>query len=272
MKGAGTTPSENPPLNRVNVLGVGISTINLKSATIAFQEAIRRREKGYVCITGVHGVMESQRDDRLRRIHNEAFLCTPDGMPMVWVGRLKGFKEMSRVYGPDLMLEIFGISAECGFRHFFYGGANGVAEILKKEMERRFPGVQIVGTFEPPFRPLNPQEEATLQTAIRETKPDIMWVGLSTPKQEKFMAEYLPKLDVTLMVGVGAAFDFHAGRVKQAPRWMQRSGLEWFFRLCTEPRRLWKRYLTNNPRFIWHLALQLAGLRKYPLERDRSST
>jgi N-acetylglucosaminyldiphosphoundecaprenol N-acetyl-beta-D-mannosaminyltransferase len=130
----------------------------------------------------------------------------------------------------------------------------------------RFPGLQVVGCYTPPFRALNPDEVSALQKQIREARPDIMWVGLSTPKQEKFMAEYLPLLDVTLMVGVGAAFDFHSGRVKQAPRWMQRSGLEWFFRLCSEPRRLAKRYFRNNPRFVWKIAGQISGVKKYALD------
>ena len=251
---------------RVNVLGVGISAINLSIARQLFTEAVRQNRKGYVCVTGVHGVMESQKDSELRRIHNEAFLCTPDGMPMVWVGKLRGHKEMSRVYGPDLMLDVFDISQQQGLKHFFYGGANGVAEKLKTKFHKRFPSATIVGTYEPPFRPLTAAEEIELQTRVRETKPDVFWVGLSTPKQEKFMAEFLPKLDVTLMVGVGAAFDFHAGTVKQAPRWVQRSGFEWLYRLCREPRRLWKRYLTNNPKFLWNIFLQLTGLREYPLE------
>jgi bacterial polymer biosynthesis proteins, WecB/TagA/CpsF family len=253
-------------IQRVNVLGVGVSAINMEMAKRAFTEAIQARKKGYVCVTGVHGIMESQNDPQLRSIHNNAFLVTPDGMPMTWMGRLQGFKGMSRVYGPDLMLDIMEISRESGFRHFLYGGANGVARELKGRLEERFPGVEIVGTYEPPFRPLNPEEEDELKRQVAESRPDIFWVGLGTPKQEKFMAEYLPMLDVALMVGVGAAFDFHTGRVAQAPRWMQRSGLEWFFRLCVEPRRLWRRYLKNNPRFAFQAACQLSGIRKFALD------
>lgn len=258
-------------IQRVNVLGVGVSAINLDLAKEAFVDALKNRKKGYVCVTGVHGVMESQDDPKIREIHNHAFLVTPDGMPMTWMGRLQGFKEMSRVYGPDLMLEILEISRAHGFRHFFYGGANGVAQELKERLEKRFPGIQIVGTYEPPFRPLNSDEEKILKQLVAETKPDILWVGLSTPKQEKFMAEYLPKLEVTLMVGVGAAFDFHSGRIRQAPRWMQRMGLEWFFRLCVEPKRLWKRYFKNNPRFVVGAICQLVGIKKFPLPDEISS-
>jgi len=255
-------------IDRVNVLGVGLSAINLEIAQKAFAEAIQQKQKGYVCITGVHGVMESQTHPAIRGIHNRAFLCTPDGMPMVWVGKLRGFKHMDRVYGPDLMLDICKLSVERGFKHFFYGGANGVAKELKAKLEVRFPGIQIVGTYEPPFRPLNTDEEKTLAEMVRQTKPDILWVGLSTPKQEKFMSEYLPKLDVTLMVGVGAAFDFHAGKVRQAPRWIQRSGFEWLFRLCHEPRRLWKRYFRNNPLFLFRILCQFSGLKKYSIEEN----
>lgn len=251
--------------NRVNVLGVGISALNLQTALAEIAGAIAARRKGYICVTGVHGVMEAQSDGAFRNILNNAFLCTPDGMPMVWMGKANGQREMTRVYGPDLMLDICAWSETNSCRHFFFGGAPGVADLLAEKLRTRFPKMQIVGTFVPPFRPLNPEEENELREKIRTTQPDIVWVGLSTPKQEKFMAEYLPKLDTTLMIGVGAAFDFLSGRVKQAPRWMQRSGLEWFYRLCSEPRRLAGRYLKNNPMFIAKIAAQLCGLKKYTL-------
>jgi len=251
--------------NRVNVLGVGISVLNLERARAEIAEAVRARRKGYICVTGVHGVIEAQGDESFRKILNNAFLCTPDGMPMVWLGRIHGHPEMRRVYGPDLMLDICAWSETNPCRHFFFGGAPGVAELLAEKLKTRFPKMEIAGTFTPPFRPLNPAEEAELCEKIRAARVDILWVGLSTPKQEKFMAEYLPKLDATLMVGVGAAFDFLSGRVKQAPRWMQRSGLEWFYRLCSEPRRLAGRYFKNNPLFVAKVAMQLSGLKKYTL-------
>jgi N-acetylglucosaminyldiphosphoundecaprenol N-acetyl-beta-D-mannosaminyltransferase len=251
---------------RVNVLGVGISVLNLKTALDEIAAAVRERRKGYICVRDAHGVMLAQKDAAFRRILNEAFLCTPDGMPMVWMGRLRGHREMSRVYGPDLMLEVCAWSEKNPCRHFFYGGVEGVAGLLAKKLKEKFPKLEVIGTYTPPFRPLNAGEEKELQEMISVAKPDIMWVGLSTPKQEKFMVEFLPKLDVTLMIGVGAAFDFHAGRVRQAPRWMQRSGLEWLFRMACEPRRLGKRYLKNNPLFALKIAAQLSGLKKYPLE------
>jgi len=231
---------------RVNVLGVGIHVLNLSTALKEIAAAVRERRKGYICVTGVHGVMEAQTDAVFRRILNGAFLCTPDGMPMVWMGKI--WSETS------------------GCRHFFYGGAPGVAEDLRARLTARFPRLQVVGCYTPPFRALNAAEAAQLQQTIHAAQPDILWVGLSTPKQEKFMVEYLPKLDVTLMAGVGAAFDFHSGRVSQSPRWMQRSGLEWFYRLCQEPRRLAGRYLKNNPLFVLKIAGQLGRLKKYSLE------
>lgn len=252
--------------NRVNVLGVGISVINLESALASIGDAVPARRKGYICVTGVHGVMEAQNDAAFRKILNAAFLCTPDGMPMVWMGKIRGHSEMRRVYGPDLMLDVCAWAEKNPCRHFFFGGEPGVAEALAGKLKARFPKLEIAGTFTPPFRPLNAGEEKQLAETVRAARPDILWVGLSTPKQEKFMAEFLPKLDVTLMIGVGAAFDFFSGRVKQAPRWMQRSGLEWFYRLCQEPRRLAKRYLKNNPLFVLKITGQLCGLKKYLLE------
>jgi len=249
---------------RVNVLGVGISVLNLRTALAAMADAISRRRKGYLCVTGVHGVMEAQADEGFKKILNGAFLCTPDGMPMVWAGRLRGHREMGRVYGPDLMLDVCAWSETSGARHFFYGGAEGVADLLVRNLKARFPKMPVAGTFTPPFRPLNEAEVLGLQAQIAAARPDILWVGLSTPKQEKFMAEFLPRLEVTLMVGVGAAFDFHSGRVRQAPRWMQRSGLEWFYRLCREPRRLAWRYFRNNPWFVLKSVGQLTGWTQYP--------
>jgi N-acetylglucosaminyldiphosphoundecaprenol N-acetyl-beta-D-mannosaminyltransferase len=249
---------------RFNVLGVSVSGMNLGVAVDAMLKAVRERRKGYVCVTGVHGVIEAQDDPEFRAILNHSFLTTTDGMPLVWLGRRALGREVERVYGPDLMLLAMG--AMHGVRHFFYGGAEGVAEELRARLHERFPEAIICGTYTPPFRPLTLDEEVELREVLRVHRPDIIWVGLSTPKQERFMATYLASLPTVLMVGVGAAFDFHSGRVRQAPRWMQRTGLEWLYRMFTEPRRLARRYLVNNPRFLWLIALQLLRLRKYPLE------
>lgn len=228
-------------------------------------DAIARREKGYICVTDVHVVMQAQRDEAFRSVLNSAFLCTPDGMPIVWMSRLQGHLNVSRVYGPDLMQEVLQKSSSLGTRHFLYGGHDGSGLLLKRKLIERFPGLPIVGLFEPPFRPLNAEEEKALASQVSQSKPDIIWVGIGAPKQELFMAQYLERLDTVLMVGVGAAFDLFSGLKHQAPRWMQRSGLEWFFRLCQEPRRLLRRYLRNNPAFVWRALLQLARLKTYAI-------
>jgi N-acetylglucosaminyldiphosphoundecaprenol N-acetyl-beta-D-mannosaminyltransferase len=248
------SPSELP---RVDVLGVGVSAITMDRALGTIDSWIARREQHYVCITGVHGVMESQRDERLREIHNRAGMVTPDGMPLVWLSRLNGVRDVERVYGPDLMAACCDRSQAHGYTHFFYGGGDGVPELLAERLRERFAGLRIVGSYSPPFRPMTPEEDEALVDRINQAAPDIVWVGLSTPKQERWMAEHVGRLRAPVMVGVGAAFDFHAGLKRQAPRWMQRSGLEWLFRLMTEPRRLWRRYLVNNPSFIWLLTRSL---------------
>lgn len=253
-------------IERTNVLGVGISAINIPMALEVLDAWIRQQHHTYVCITGVHGVMESQADPELRKIHNQAGLVTPDGMPMVWMSRLAGHKHVDRVYGPDLMLAVCEASLQRGYRHFFYGGNEGVPELLRDKLQEKFPGLQVVGTYSPPFRSLTPEEDAAIVAQINAARPDIVWVGLSTPKQERWMAAHLGKVQAPVMIGVGAAFDFHAGLKPQAPRWMQRSGLEWFFRMVSEPKRLARRYLQNNPRFVMAVLMQLLGLRRYKLD------
>jgi N-acetylglucosaminyldiphosphoundecaprenol N-acetyl-beta-D-mannosaminyltransferase len=251
---------------RANVLGVGISVIDQERAREILFKAVRRGDRGYVAVTGVHGVMEAQSDPGLMRILNEALLTTPDGMPMVWMGRAQGKAAIRRVYGPDLMLNLCEHSPAAGFTHFFYGGNPGVADELAEKLMARFPGLRVVGTFTPPFRRLNDEEVRELQRRVRETRPDFLWVGLSTPKQEKFMAEFMPVLpEAKVMIGVGAAFDLLTGRVKQAPPWMQRNGLEWLYRWVQEPARLTRRYFVNNPRFVLKAGAQLLRLKSYPI-------
>lgn len=254
---------QGPVIPRTNVLGVGVSAINMRLALETIESWIARGEQHHVCVTGVHGVMESQTDEVLRSIHNRAGLVTPDGMPLVWLSRMNGQRHVERVYGPDLMLACCELSERKGYRHFFYGGAEGVPELLSERLRRRIPELRVVGTHSPPFRPLTPEEDAALVERINASQPDFVWVGLSTPKQERWMADHLERLRAPVLIGVGAAFDFHAGLKKQAPYWMQRRGLEWLFRLATEPRRLWKRYLVNNPKFVWRILLQTTGVARY---------
>jgi len=254
------------PAGQVNVLGVAVHAVDKQSTALLVAEQIRSGEKGYVCLTGVHGIMEAQRDPDLKSIFAEALLVAPDGMPTVWMGHLQGFTTMQRVFGPDLMLDIMG-RAECrNCVHFLCGGEPGVAETLRDEMLRRFPWVQISGTYSPPFRPMTVMEESELKATVRSLRPDIIWVGLSTPKQERFMARYLPVLDTKLMVGVGAAFLFHTGAIKDSPIWVKNAGLQWLHRLLQEPSRLWRRYLLNNPWFIFCALLQVVGLKHYSLK------
>jgi N-acetylglucosaminyldiphosphoundecaprenol N-acetyl-beta-D-mannosaminyltransferase len=255
--------SGNPP--RVNILGVGISALSMESALEQSEALLNRNGNGYICVTGVHGIIEAQSDETFRTILNKSFLSTPDGMPTVWLGRLHGFKHMTRVYGPDYMLKMCELSVQRGYRHFLYGGRPGVAEELRSELIRRYPGLQIVGTYTPPFRPLNAEEEQDLRAQLETSQADILWCGLSTPKQERFMAAYSGRLPVKLMVGVGAAFDLLSGNLAEAPDWMKRSGLQWLYRLIKEPKRLWRRYLLNNPRFIWLSFLQLSRLRRFSM-------
>jgi N-acetylglucosaminyldiphosphoundecaprenol N-acetyl-beta-D-mannosaminyltransferase len=251
---------------RANVLGVGVSAIDMSQALSLIRSWLGNGGKGYVCVTGVHGVMEAQEDPSFRRILNESLLTTPDGMPTVWIGKSQGFRKMGRVFGPELMYQVCCLSVENGYSHFFYGGRPGVAEQLKERMTKSIPRLRVVGTYTPPFRSLSCQEEVHLRELVAETKPDIFWVGLSTPKQERFMAEYSHKIQTKIMVGVGAAFDLHAGLVKDAPEWMKSAGLQWLHRLAQDPARLWRRYLVNNPKFLWKISLQLTRLSKYSLD------
>tara|TARA_B100002052_G_scaffold297744_1_gene329231 strand:+ start:3162 stop:3917 length:756 start_codon:yes stop_codon:yes gene_type:complete len=237
---------------KINVLDVGISQVKINDILELVPKFIKTDNKGYVTVTGAHGIIESRRDEKIRSIHNGSYMSIPDGMPCVWVSKLKKSKNIERCFGPEVFIKVMEISAKNNIKHYFYGGNVGIADKLKLNMEKLFPGIQIVGTYCPPFRPLNQKEEKELFDDIEESKPDIVWVGLSTPKQEIFMSEYLPKLKTKLMFGVGAAFDYHTGSLVIAPKWVQNSGLEWLFRLLMEPRRLWKRYFDIVPKFIMY--------------------
>jgi N-acetylglucosaminyldiphosphoundecaprenol N-acetyl-beta-D-mannosaminyltransferase len=252
--------------DRLNVLGVGVSALNLDIAADTIEAWIRAGRREYVCVTGVHGVVESRRDPAIRAIHNAAGLVTPDGMPLVWLLHVAGHRAAGRVYGPNLMLLLLERSVSQGFTHFLYGATEETLAQLQTKLTKRFPGLRIVGRLAPPFRQLEPAEDREVVAAINAATPDFVWVGLSTPKQEIWMAEHRAQLDAKILLGVGAAFDFHAGRRRQAPRWMQRSGLEWLYRLCQEPRRLGRRYLYNNPRFVLEVLAQKIGLREYSLD------
>lgn len=256
--------------DRVNILGVGVSALSIELALGQFDAWIAAGAREYVCVADVHAVMQSRWDEGFRAIHNGAGIVTPDGMPLVWLCRLAGRGMVSRVYGPDLLLATCAHSIARGYRHFFYGGAPGVAATLADRLRARFPGLTVAGTYAPPFRALSADEMAETAALIEAARPDLVWVGLSTPKQERWMATFRPLLTAPILVGIGAAFDFHSGGKPQAPFWIQRSGFEWLFRLATEPRRLWPRYRKVVPAFLWYLALQRLGLRRFPLSDDVS--
>jgi N-acetylglucosaminyldiphosphoundecaprenol N-acetyl-beta-D-mannosaminyltransferase len=220
-----------------------------------------RRVGSYIAVTGMHGVMEAHRNVEFKEILNHASLVVADGMPLVWVGKVRRYAMNRRVYGPELMETFCRVTAD-RYAHFFYGGAPGVAAKLGEVLKQRF-GIRVAGSYSPPFRPLDTREEQDLMAKLRATAPDILWVGLSTPKQEAWMAEYRERTGIPVLVGVGAAFDFITGRARQAPPWMREHGLEWLFRLATEPKRLWRRYLVYGSQFAWNVALELIGIKRF---------
>jgi N-acetylglucosaminyldiphosphoundecaprenol N-acetyl-beta-D-mannosaminyltransferase len=250
------TLTEQP--RRISVLGVQVSAVNLDRAAEILWQCIHEDGRIYVCVTGVHGVMESQLDRALLDIHNGAGLVVPDGMPLVWMSRLYGNPQAERICGRDLMRRMTAISAGRGYRQFYYGSSEQVSDRLKRVLSTQYPGLSIAGSICPPFRPLTPEEDTAIVEMINAARPDILWIGLSTPKQERWMSSHLHELDVPVMIGVGAAFDFLAGTVPEAPTWMQRSGLEWLYRLCAEPRRLGPRYAYIVPGFLALAAAEVA--------------
>jgi len=247
------------------ILGCNIGEINYESATQLILGLARKRESYYVCVANVHMVMEAYDDAEFRQIVNAADLVTPDGMPLVWVMRLQGLRQQERVYGPALTQFVLEAANREGIPVGFYGSTPQTLEKLKRNVQERYPSLKIAYLYAPPFRPLTPEEDEEVVRAINDSGTRILFVGLGCPKQERWMAAHKGRVQA-VMLGVGAAFDFLAGVKPQAPRWMQRAGLEWLFRLASEPRRLWRRYLLNNPRFVLLVLLQWSRLRRF--ERD----
>lgn len=266
-----TAPEPIHP-RKQSIVGVGISMTSYSEVAqvcagwIAERRAAAAgslRHARYICITSVHGIVSAFLDRSLRPVFNAADIATPDGMPVVWALRSFGAREQQRVYGPDLMLTLCEQAGAHGHRVFLYGGREETLPVLCERLKARVPSLQIVGAYSPPFRPLTPDEDARTVERILGSGADLLFVGLSTPKQDRWMLDHRLKLPGLVMAGVGAAFDFHAGRVSQAPPWMQRTGLEWLFRLKEEPTRLWKRYLLVTPLFLPLWGLQLLGFLKY---------
>ncbi|MFC1481908.1 WecB/TagA/CpsF family glycosyltransferase [Candidatus Neomarinimicrobiota bacterium] len=247
---------------RYHILGVGISKVNLERTFQIMDEWIREKKREYIILAGAHGIVECQSDDKLRSIYNNAGLVTPDGMPEVWLGRIKGVKEIEKVYAPDIMMGIFARSASEGYRHFFYGGKEGVAELLTIRMEEEYPGIEIVGSYYPPFRPLTGDEGNDVIDQINRSGADIVWVGLGCPKQDFWMAHFRDRLEAPILIGVGAGFDFLSGEKPLAPKFIQNSGFEWFYRMLSEPMRLGRRYMRIVPKFIFLILMESLGLYK----------
>lgn len=237
-----------------DVLGVRISALTMVDAVETLEKWIDRRDRQYVCICTVNNIIEAQDDPAYMALVNNAGMRTPDGMPLVWLSHRAGHRHVTRVYGPDLMLEMCARSKMTGHRHYFYGGAPGVVEELAGNLARRFPGLHIAGIHTPPMLPLGAIEDQATIDKINASGADVVWIGLGSPKQDWWVANHRHLLDAPVLIAVGAAFDFHSGRVRQAPAWMQRNGLEWLFRLSQDPKRLWKRYVITNSRFIGLLA------------------
>jgi N-acetylglucosaminyldiphosphoundecaprenol N-acetyl-beta-D-mannosaminyltransferase len=240
------------------VLGVPVSAVQIPGVVDRIEEWIARREAcRYIAVTGMHGVMLAQHDPGYLGVLSDAAMVVPDGMPLVWAGRRLGFDLPRRVYGPELMETFCARTRSKGYRHFFYGAKPGVADELARRLAERYPGLQVAGVCSPPFRPLTDEEDRSIVRAIEDSKADIVWVGLGAPKQEVWMHQHQGRLSAPVLVGVGAAFDFHAGRVPSAPEWMREHGFEWAFRLALEPRRLWKRYLVYGSEFALRMALEV---------------
>jgi len=241
----------------VSLLGVNVSRVNPVLAVRQICEWVIQKQCTYVCVAPVATLVDAKRDPKYREVVNAAGMVTPDGMPVVWLAHAHGCKDVTRTYGPDLMLEVCNHGQDLGLRHFFYGGTEATLLKLQEKLLELYPQILIVGSYAPPFRDKGWQEEAAVIDRINSSTADIIWVGLGSPKQDFWMHLHRPLLNASVIVGAGAAFDFCSGTKFQAPRWMQNSGLEWFFRLCCEPGRLWKRYLIGNSLFVFYVIKDL---------------
>lgn len=255
-----------------DVLGVPIDAVNMPMTLALIDGWIRDGGSRYICPTSVDCVMACRDDPEVRRIYQEAALLTPDGMSMVWMSKLRGFSHVERVYGPDLTLALCGHGRAQSYRHFFYGGAPGVAQRMAERLSERYPGLLVAGWWSPPFRPLTYEEDRAVVKMINEAAPDVVWVGLGAPKQDRWMAAHTGRLHAPVMIGIGAAFDFLAGTKRQAPAPLRRAGLEMVFRVATEPSRLGKRFLRNHPRFVLLAAAQLLFRRRSTVTGVRASS
>lgn len=234
-----------------NIMGVNIAAINMEWLLDYLEKNLSEIKGDYICVSNVHTTVTSYEDATYCAIQNGGLMAIPDGGPLSTVVQKRGYKNMERTTGPSLMGEIFEISAKKGYRHYFYGSKEETLELLQQKLTNNYPGIQIAGMYSPPFRTLTEEEDKVVVEKINETKPDFVWIGLGAPKQEKWMAAHLGKIN-GLMIGVGAGFDYYAENIKRAPEWMQKNNLEWLYRLLQDPKRLFKRYLITNTKFIWN--------------------
>lgn len=250
------------------ILGVKISAINMHDACSLVENAILKRYKIYICVCPVSTIMECKKNATVLKSVNSADLVTPDGMAVVWLGRMRGHKNIRRVYGPELMQNICDISKEKGYKNYLYGSTRDTLNKLQEKLTKQYPGLVIRGSFSPPFRQLTKNEDEEIVKEINGSNPDIVWVGLGSPKQDLWMHEHRNRINAPIMIGVGAAFDFLAGTKPQAPRWIRDNGFEWLFRFITEPKRLWRRYLIHNFLFIYYVGIELF-LRVFSFQKSK---
>ncbi|WP_122639134.1 WecB/TagA/CpsF family glycosyltransferase [Romboutsia sp. Marseille-P6047] len=244
-----------PKLKVCNILGVNINVTNMKDTIKVITHNLEDIKGNYICVSNVHTTVMSYEDERYRNIQNSGFMALPDGKPLSIVSQKRGFKEAERVTGPDLMEEIFKISEENGYSHYFYGSTQKTLDTLQAKLNEKYPNMKISGMYSPPFRKLTEEEDKKVIESINKVKPDFIWVGLGAPKQEIWMCKHKNKVN-GLMLGVGAGFDYHAGNISRAPKWMQNMSLEWLYRLMQDPKRLLKRYINTNLKFIYILTIK----------------
>jgi N-acetylglucosaminyldiphosphoundecaprenol N-acetyl-beta-D-mannosaminyltransferase len=254
------------PPDRYSLFGVHVSATTFEAARDRVVNAPQNGERLSVHYVSVNTIVEADAQPDLKELLNRGDLVAPDGMPLVWLGKVRG-REMTRVYGPDSMLAIIDKAQANGSTHYFYGGAERVPELLRDSLLKRYPEMKVVGMYSPPFRPLTPEEDEAIVQQINDANPDFVWIGLGSPKQDRWVADHRDRLNAAAVLAVGAAFDYNAGLLRDAPTWMQRSGLQWLFRLVTEPRRLWKRYTVSNARFLWLLGVDT--VKRLPLVGNR---
>lgn len=238
-----------------NILGVNIAAINMEFLLKFIEDNIEELSGDYITVANVHTTVTAYENEEYLKVQNGAVMAIPDGGPLSTVGRKRGGEGMERTTGPSLMGEIFNISAEKGYRHYFYGSTEETLALLQEKLKENYPGINIVGAYSPPFRPLSEEEDQEIIKNINTAKPDFLWIGLGAPKQEIWMAQHAGKVE-GLMIGVGAGFDYYAENIKRAPQWMQKTNLEWFYRLIQDPKRLFARYLNTNTKFIWNAVIK----------------